>query len=121
MPDPLAETTFAASRLDWGELEHQEHAAWLARTRSLLQLRQREIVPRLAGGVRVTDSRSLGPRAFTIAWRLADGSVLTLTANLGPEPYPADLPPGRLLHATHAMDPGTLPSWSVAWTLGRSA
>ena len=121
IPDPLGETTFAASRLDWSELEHQEHAAWLARTRSLLQLRQREIVPRLAGAVRVTDSRSLGPQAFTVAWRLADGSALTLTANLGPEPYPADLPPGRLLHATHAMDPGTLPSWSVAWTLGRSA
>ena len=121
IPDPLAETTFAASRLDWSELEQPEHAAWLARTRSLLELRQREIVPRLAGEVRVTDSRSLGSHAFSVAWRLADGSHLTLTANLGPHPHAADLPPGRLLHATHAMHPGELPSWSVAWTLERSA
>ena len=49
IPDPTAETSFAASRLDWAERDREPHARWLERYRRLLALRARAIVPRLAG------------------------------------------------------------------------
>ena len=47
IPDPTAEATFAMSRLDWSEPLRPDHARWLARYRRLLEIRAREIVPRL--------------------------------------------------------------------------
>src|SRR5437764_1310833 len=49
IPDPNAEATFAAARLDWSEPREPEHASWLERHRKLLTIRHREIVPRLDG------------------------------------------------------------------------
>jgi malto-oligosyltrehalose trehalohydrolase len=123
VPDPLDDATFAASQLDWSELEQPAHAACLERTRTLLRLRQREIVPRLAGGeVGVIDQSSLGPHGLKIDWRLADRSVLGLQANLGPAPLAGGaLPAGPLLFATHAPQPGAIPPWSVAWQLRQGA
>jgi 1,4-alpha-glucan branching enzyme len=123
VPDPLAETTFAASRLDWSEPERPPHAACLERTRTLLLLRRREITPRLAGGrVRVIGERHLGPHGLAVDWRLADGSVLSLHANLGPAPLEGSDPPaGPILYATHARQPGTLLPWSVTWKLRQDA
>ncbi len=123
VPDPLAEATFAASRLKWGEIEDPAHAAALAQTRNLLRLRSREIMPRLVGEeVRVLREQSLGPRAFAIAWRLADGSELGLTANLGPDGLDRAEPrSGSILYATHDHRNGALAPWSVTWELRHGA
>ena len=123
VPDPLAEMTFAASRLDWSEPERPPHAACLERTRTLLKLRRREIAPRLGGGrVRVIGERPLGPHGLAVDWRLADRSVLGLRANLGPAPLEGSDPPaGPILYATHARQPGTLAPWSVTWELRQDA
>src|SRR5262249_6118680 len=48
IPDPQAAATFAASKLDWLQLEEPQAAAALAWYRELLAVRQRHIVPLLA-------------------------------------------------------------------------
>ena len=73
------------SRLDWTEPEQAGHARWLARYRKLLDIRRREIVPRLAGMPAFAGRyRVLGPQAVIVEWRLGDGSRLTLVANFSP-------------------------------------
>ena len=81
LPDPTAETSLLASRLDRAERERQPHAEWLERYRGLLSLRAREIAPRLRGMAPGGDYRLLGPAALRVEWRLGDGSTLRLLAN----------------------------------------
>jgi len=71
IPDPLAESTFKQSVLDWSKRD----AGWLAHYKKLLQLRARAIAPRKFGPGKY---RMLGERAFEVKW---DG--LTLLANCG--------------------------------------
>lgn len=124
IPDPIAHATFASARLNWSERERSPHREWLGYYRALLDLRRREIVPRLrrigghAGTFKATDS------TLDAAWRLGDGTQLSLVARLahspGERPHGADA--GRILFATHpeAWTKGAgseLPPWSVAWFL----
>jgi malto-oligosyltrehalose trehalohydrolase len=81
LPDPTAETSLLASRLDRAERARPPHAAWLERYRGLLSLRARAIVPRLRGMAPGGDYRLLGPAALRVEWRLGDGSTLRLLAN----------------------------------------
>ena len=125
IPDPQAESTFAAAVLDWTAPEPPPHRDWLAYFRDLLQLRAREIVPRLPGirggqaAYRVTRHGAL-----VCVWRLGDGAGLMLVANLTDNARPGgDIgTTGQILHATHAIAdltrlPGTLPPWFAAWLL----
>jgi malto-oligosyltrehalose trehalohydrolase len=127
IPDPNDPDTFDRSKLDWSTLTLEPHAGWLQLHQELLALRRREIVPRLAGmkggeaGYEVLNERGL--RAY---WRLGDGALLTLTANLGDDPIDlardAGAPGESLLHlepggAEIEMAEGRLPPWSVRWSL----
>jgi 1,4-alpha-glucan branching enzyme len=86
IPDPTAAATFAASQLDWAEVEAPEHACWLARYRALIEIRRREIVPRLAGMPGFAGRyRVLAAKAVEVEWRLGDGSQLILLANFSEE------------------------------------
>ena len=53
--------------------------------RRLLALRRERIVPHLAGA-KAIGAEAIGPSAVLARWRLGDGSILTLAANLGAEP-----------------------------------
>jgi 1,4-alpha-glucan branching enzyme len=127
IPDPTAASTFTHSTLDWDEPDEDRHAEWLDWHRTLLRLRQREIVPHLPPIPGRTESRQLNDRAIEVRWTLANDSNLTLLANLSD--YPTDavaLPRGRVLHATDAEPPRvaderTLPPWSVLWVLTQPA
>jgi malto-oligosyltrehalose trehalohydrolase len=127
IPDPNDPDTFARSRLDWAALAAPEHRQWRDFHRQLLALRHAEIVPRLAGidghGAGFAD---IGDTGFLVCWRLGDGSLLTLIANLGDSELPAPglrhEHPGRTLHlepadAAAAITDGRLPAWSAAWYL----
>ncbi|MBK8175823.1 MAG: malto-oligosyltrehalose trehalohydrolase [Rhodospirillales bacterium] len=125
IPDPTARSTFEASKLDWQERLGTPHSEVLAMTRALLALRAREVVPRLAGtGDHAGRALWMRERSFAVRWRLADGSGLVVTANLGDV---AALTPdsqaesGRLLFTTHAdLDAearNSLPPWCVRWHL----
>ena len=79
------------------------HAEALALVREVLAIRRQSIVPRLAGmESEETRWKLLGSRGITVAWRLADGALLSLAANLGDHRLGSDLspPPGELLYAT---------------------
>ena len=116
IPDPVQPSTFEASMLNWADMGVALHREWLDYTRNLLALRGRYVVPRLAGA-RADGYRQTGERCILVAWRMGDGSRLTLHANLGPEPAAAlPSPPGAGLFATHDLR-GGLPGWSVAWFL----
>jgi maltooligosyltrehalose trehalohydrolase len=95
IPDPTSKPTFDMSKLDWDELSRAEHALWLARYRALIDLRMREIAPRLDGvGGFAGSYRVLGPRAVRVEWRLAAGARLSLVANFSqhqlPSPHAAE-------------------------------
>lgn len=127
IPDPNDPETFTRSRLDWDRLDEPGHRDWLDFHRGLLQLRQAEIVPRLAGMAGQAGGFDLlGDTGLVARWRLGDASLLTLVANLGETEIAAPGlrhgPPGRVLHiepteAGQALADGRLPAWSAAWYL----
>jgi maltooligosyltrehalose trehalohydrolase len=121
IPDPNAESTFRASRLDWAARERPEGRARRDLVRRLLAIRHAEIVPRLAniaGAAGRSEPRTSD--VIAVRWRLGDGSSLHLAANLGESaaPVPAALP-GRVIFETERglAQASALPGWSVAVTL----
>lgn len=127
IPDPLAESTFARSRLHWQDLDHERCARRLAFVRGLLDLRRREVVPRLRdipGGKAeafwhaksVTRGRIIEAR-----WTMGDGSQLSVLSNLSPEPQPhATRPEGLLIYESNTdpwPDATTMPEWTTDWFL----
>ncbi|MGE5506490.1 MAG: malto-oligosyltrehalose trehalohydrolase [Actinomycetota bacterium] len=123
IPDPNDPATFAASKLDWSEPDRDPHAGRLDRVRRLLAIRQRQLAPRLAGIAAGAVVEVVGSRAVTCRWRLGDGSLLTLRANLSDQAVEAAVSaPGRLLYSTGG-EGGALPPWRVDWHLdeGRTA
>jgi maltooligosyltrehalose trehalohydrolase len=101
IPDPLAESTFRASILDWSQADE----AWRKHYRELLALRQKEVVPLDCGPGRY---RMLGERTFEVIW-----GKLVLVANCGDAPVEVDMPKGRRLWSNGA--PGA--PWSVNWVV----
>ena len=91
IPDPNAETTFAASAPS-----DQGDPAILEFYRTLLKLRRDVVMPGIPDAVSA-GARALGAHAVQGAWRMGDGRVLTLVANFDKEAVPFDVPPGKLL------------------------
>jgi len=119
IPDPSAPQTFERSKLDWSEREIEPHRSMLAFYRSLLHLRRREIVPRVAGLTGHDAAfRTIGERGITATWKLA-GATLILEANLGADPGPgfSGTPTGRLIFGAAEFVGGTAPAWSVRWSI----
>ena len=119
IPDPNAETTFDAARLDWSEPGEPSHARWLSRYRALLGIRQREIVPRLRGIEPGGEYAVLGPAALRVEWRLGDGSRLVLLVNFADAAAPLKAPirEGGLLYASGESPDAVLPPQSAGFYL----
>jgi malto-oligosyltrehalose trehalohydrolase len=103
IPDPTAEATFAMSRLDWAEPAQPDHAGWLDRYRTLIEIRRREIVPRLSGLPPFAGRyRVLEPQAVVVEWQLGDRSRLLLLANFSAQtvPVPAQASGARMLYSS---------------------
>ena len=94
IPDPNASDTFERSR-PRGDAECG--ADRTALYRRLLALRRERIVPHLAGATSL-GAEAIGPSAISARWRLGDGSVLTLAANLGAEPCALARPAGEPIY-----------------------
>jgi malto-oligosyltrehalose trehalohydrolase len=125
LPDPNAEATFAASRLDPTEARQAPHAAALAHTTSLLALRHAAVVPRLPGSASI-GADAIGEAAVRAGWRLGDGSLLRVLCNLGPDPVAVPPDAGAALHTTPpdgaaALATGTLGGFTTVWFLERAA
>jgi malto-oligosyltrehalose trehalohydrolase len=127
IPDSGAPETFQSAVLDRTHAAAGEHAALLTLHRELLAIRHHEVVPRLAGiGGHAGRFTRLGERALRVDWRLGDGSLLCLVANLGAEAVgdagESAAAPGRLLFETPAgaaqsAKHGSLPPWTVVWRI----
>ncbi len=102
IPDPLAESTFQASTLDWAKADH----VWLAHYKHLLTLRQSYIVPLNCGPGRY---RILGERAFEVTW-----DKLLLIANCGDVPVMVKEKPSAKPLWTNGAPGGP---WTVNWWL----
>jgi maltooligosyltrehalose trehalohydrolase len=123
IPDPSTAATFEASRLDWGAIVQPDHREWLRFYRQLLKLRCQHIVSHLyAGCVFNADYKTLGDANLTAHWQFADHSKLSLLANLGTTPLSGlAYPSGQIIYASEdahdTLKQGTLPAWSVVWSL----
>jgi len=128
IPDPNAATTFASAVLDWNGRDTPKARARRHLFARLLDLRRREIVPRLAGIAGHGGMVALhGAHGLAATWRLGDGSALRLLANLGPDPNapPPERPAGRPVFATHpelasGPAPARWAAWSVAWFVDKA-
>jgi maltooligosyltrehalose trehalohydrolase len=118
IPDPTAPATFASAKLDWTVAGQGAHADWLRLYRDLLAVRHAEIVPRLAQQGHGGRYDVFGEGALRVTWTLRDGAVLTLDANLTPQPGAAAVTDaGRRLWTEGRVEGGRLGPWSVLWTL----
>jgi maltooligosyltrehalose trehalohydrolase len=119
IPDPNLEQTFLNSKLDWGSLNDEVQAGWLAYYRELLQLRREFVMPRLqgmGGGAAQFEAFELG--GLRVRWRLGDGSALWLLANFSNEGVRTVLPAGeRIFNSSASTANGALDPWSVVWII----
>ena len=119
IPDPQAERTFKASKLDWERLADPVHAETLRWYRDLLSVRSRHIAPLLPSLTGSGEFSVVDDGALIVRWRSASGAQLTLMANLSARAtpgFPAD--DGTLLWQEGRADAGgSLSAWGVRWTL----
>jgi maltooligosyltrehalose trehalohydrolase len=80
IPDPNAEQIFAAS-IPQPDDSAPHWTRWIGK---LLALRRTHLFARLEGA-RAMGAQALGAAGVMARWRMGDGSVLTLAANLGPD------------------------------------
>lgn len=123
VPDPMAEETFRASQLDWNGLDQSEAQRLLMLYRRLIELRKKQIMPRLIG-MQGNSGRHelLGNRVLKVTWTLGDGSQLALVANLSDDPFNGI----NVWGAEHLWLEGfatgeTLEAWSVVFTLSEAS
>jgi len=116
IPDPNAQATFERCRA----LPPPGGTPALSEHRALLRVRHEWLTPRLPGA-RSLGAQALGVAAVRARWRLGDGSVLTLAANLAADDAGCAPVAGELLHATsldlpEALARARLPARSAgAW------
>jgi len=116
VPDPLMSTTFKSAKLDWAKRDSGEGAKRLALIRELLAARTREIVPRLKGTT-FGEANAGDNGLLTAHWRMGDGAILRLMANLSPNEIAGA--PAQAGTAIWGGDFGNrLPPWSVLWRIG---
>jgi maltooligosyltrehalose trehalohydrolase len=122
IPDPNAEATFIASKLDWASIEQPQHAEWLSFYCRLLALRQEKIVPLLrqrSTSVKATFC-SLDDAGLVAQWKFGD-RTLHLVANLSGMSIGIQQPvTGQIVFTTSKDAPkNEMQPWSVAWYLRR--
>lgn len=110
IPDPNAESTFLASKLHWRERGARAHFARLSEVTQLLRLRQRFVVPRLAGTAGAGSYRCENG-LLQVQWSLGPlqqgrpGARLYLLAHFGSQPADGVEPsPGAVVYSDGVAD-----------------
>ncbi|MGH8179563.1 MAG: DUF3459 domain-containing protein, partial [Steroidobacteraceae bacterium] len=126
IPDPGDAATRSSAHLQWARLTAPQHARMFDHYRRLLAIRRRDILPLLP---RILEGACVAfdpGGAFAVDWKLREGGVLHLLANLKSTTAPVvGQPAGRMIFATHpgiraALTRNELAPWSVTWLLERS-
>ncbi|MFM9926849.1 malto-oligosyltrehalose trehalohydrolase [Variovorax sp. H27-G14] len=106
IPDPNAESTFLASKLNWRERGARKHFEQFNEVQQLLALRHRLIVPRLAGsagaGVYACENDTL-----RVHWKLGTGR-LHMLAHFAEQPTgPVERTPGAVVYSHGVTQEGS--------------
>ncbi len=124
IPDPGAEPTFLASKLDWNEMADPAHSDWHSLYSELLELRRRLVVPHLYDdGDRYKATFAVDDHHLGVDWVLGDGAQLHLRANFSGEEWKGMRhAPGEVIWPGAAgndasADQASLAPWSALWTL----
>jgi maltooligosyltrehalose trehalohydrolase len=117
IPDPLDTSTMQSAVLDWEERDAAAGRKRLALVQDLLAVRRREIIPRLAGAA-FGAAHAAGNGLLTARWRMGDGAMLDLTANLSDRDIaqPTGESKGTLIWGNELNE--SIPPWSVSWRFG---
>ncbi len=122
IPDPQAEATFAAAKLDWSKLDNAPHKAVLQWYRDALAARRKHIQPLLPGltgkHARYT---TLGEGAVAVTWDTSAGTLMLATnlAAIATGGFPLEA--GELIWQEGDLGDGScLGPWAVRWSLLRS-
>jgi maltooligosyltrehalose trehalohydrolase len=91
IPDPNAESTFLASKLQWPESREPPHRARLDFIQELLSLRRRHLAPHLPA-MRHGGRFEIVNDALRVDWRLTNDAHWTLMAHFGTHAAYATLP-----------------------------
>lgn len=117
IPDPQAQATFTAAKLEWSELAVPAHAEWLEWYRRILQVRRRDLVPLLSQLTRAGTFEVVAPGSVQVRWQAGDTRINLLLnlsdRDLDTVPTLAD----RVLWQ-EGMRP--LAAWSVCYWLDAS-
>ena len=128
IPDPNDPATFEASVPRYADSHSGDALRWRHYYLSALTVRNRLLVPRLAG-TRAIGASVLARAALVARWRLGDGQTLSLALNLDEAPVPFDArgrerTEGQLIfewpdRARDDIDAGELPGYAcTAWLTG---
>ena len=115
VPDPLSKSTFQSAVLDWAP-RHEPGRQRLALVRELLTVRRREIMPRLANAA-FGEAQAANNGLLTAHWRLGDGAMLALTANLSNKTITAAPREAAGIAIWGDAHDSVLKPWSVFWRL----
>jgi malto-oligosyltrehalose trehalohydrolase len=121
IPDPQAEETFQAAKLDWAQVHEEVHAEWLGWYKRILLVRHEHLIP-FASQIGGDASRYevLGMGAVVVRFSNLDGDMeLVLSANLSDnsnERFPK--PTGSTVWQEGPEPEGVcMRPWSVRWSL----
>ena len=125
IPDPSALSSYETSKLQWNELDAEQHREWLRYYRELLSIRRTIVAPHLSAAPAFSleaRAKVVGTTGIAATWRLDNSANLSLEANLGSAALASfeESAPGRVIFATHSSGfaAGTAPPWSVRWSFG---
>ena len=117
VPDPLDEATFRSTVLDWNARDLPKAHRRLTLVGDLLSVRHREVVPRLVGA-RFGDASAQDNGLLSAHWRMGDGTLLHLLANLSDQAIDFQTGmPGTKIWGNDLSD--VISPWAVHWHIGQ--
>jgi malto-oligosyltrehalose trehalohydrolase/4-alpha-glucanotransferase len=118
IPDPMAEATFAAAKLDWDDIARAPHAGWHDWYRRALAVRRAEIAPLLAAIGAGGRYQAVDDGAVIVRWTIRGGGTLALMANLSAKRAVFPHEPGRVLwREGETGEDGGFGPWAVRWSV----
>lgn len=116
VPDPLARSTFESAVLAWPK--DGQYPPRYAFIKKLLRVRHDELMPHLGNTAFASAELRQNDRLLLAYWRLGNGSLLHLRANISDHNVTNDASPMRGRMIWGEEPPARLLAWSVFWSIG---